>query len=116
MADESNSGGSVRSPAGEHVPQGYQDAVARLLPQTEQEQVSVRCVRYSEDGCTTAPLRVNPSAPPRRTANSLNKCMSKLTVSFFALAVLARAEVHSFTLRQAIGLASWQNPDVARCG
>ena len=28
MVDESGSGGSVRSPAGERVPQGYQDAVA----------------------------------------------------------------------------------------
>ncbi len=39
--------------------------------------------------------------------------MSKLTVSFLALAVLARAEVHSLTLRQAIELAARQNPDVA---
>jgi outer membrane protein len=39
--------------------------------------------------------------------------MSKLTVSFLALAALARAEVHSLTLRQAIELAVQQNPDVA---
>ncbi len=34
-------------------------------------------------------------------------------VSLFALAVLARAEVHSLTLRQTIELAVRQNPDVA---
>lgn len=39
--------------------------------------------------------------------------MSKLTVSFLALAALARAEVHSLTLRQTIELAVQQNPDVA---
>jgi len=39
--------------------------------------------------------------------------MSKLTVSFLALAALARAEVHPLTLRQAIELAVQQNPDVA---
>ncbi|MGA2275566.1 MAG: TolC family protein [Bryobacteraceae bacterium] len=39
--------------------------------------------------------------------------MSKLTVSFLALAALARAEVHSLTLRQTIELALRQNPDVA---
>ena len=39
--------------------------------------------------------------------------MSKLTVSLFALAILARAEVHSLTLRQTIELAVRQNPDVA---
>ena len=39
--------------------------------------------------------------------------MSKLTVSFLVLAALARAEVHSLTLRQAIELAVRQNPDVA---
>jgi outer membrane protein TolC len=39
--------------------------------------------------------------------------MSKLTVSFMALAVMARAEVHSLTLRQAIELVVRQNPDVA---
>ncbi|MGO9013113.1 MAG: TolC family protein [Bryobacteraceae bacterium] len=39
--------------------------------------------------------------------------MSKLTISFLALAVLARAEVHSLTLRQTIELAVQQNPDVA---
>jgi outer membrane protein TolC len=39
--------------------------------------------------------------------------MSKLTVSFLVLAALARAEVHSLTLRQTIELAVRQNPDVA---
>jgi len=39
--------------------------------------------------------------------------MSKLTVSFLALAALAHAEVHSLTLRQTIELAVRQNPDVA---
>jgi outer membrane protein len=39
--------------------------------------------------------------------------MSKLVVSFLALAALARAEVHSLTLRQTIELAVQQNPDVA---
>ncbi|MGA2038687.1 MAG: TolC family protein [Bryobacteraceae bacterium] len=39
--------------------------------------------------------------------------MSKLVVSFLTLAALARAEVHSLTLRQAIELAVQQNPDVA---
>jgi outer membrane protein TolC len=39
--------------------------------------------------------------------------MSKLTVFLLALAALARAEVHSLTLRQTIELAVQQNPDVA---
>jgi outer membrane protein TolC len=39
--------------------------------------------------------------------------MSKLMVSFLALAALACAEVHSLTLRQTIELAVQQNPDVA---
>jgi outer membrane protein len=39
--------------------------------------------------------------------------MSKLMVSFLALAALASAEVHSLTLRQTIELAVRQNPDVA---
>jgi outer membrane protein TolC len=39
--------------------------------------------------------------------------MSKLTVSFLVLAAVARAEVRSLTLRQAIELAVRQNPDVA---
>jgi outer membrane protein TolC len=39
--------------------------------------------------------------------------MSKITISLLALAALAHAEVHSFTLRQTIELAVRQNPDVA---
>ncbi|HEY1184617.1 MAG TPA: TolC family protein [Bryobacteraceae bacterium] len=39
--------------------------------------------------------------------------MSKLMISFLALAALACAEVHSLTLRQTIELAVRQNPEVA---
>jgi outer membrane protein TolC len=39
--------------------------------------------------------------------------MSKITIAVFALAALAHAEVHSFTLRQTIEAAARQNPDVA---
>jgi outer membrane protein TolC len=39
--------------------------------------------------------------------------MSKITISLLTLAALARAEVHSLTLRQTIELAVRQNPEVA---
>jgi len=39
--------------------------------------------------------------------------MSKITIALLALAALARAEVHSLTLRQAMELAVRQNPEVA---
>ena len=42
-----------------------------------------------------------------------NRIMSKLALSFFALACALRAEIHSMTLRQAVEMAVKQNPDIA---